>query len=30
MAINVGCQVLGQGFIPTVCQITDADLGQIG
>ena len=30
MAINVGCKFRGRGSIPCVCQITDADLGQVG
>ena len=30
MAINVGCEFCGRGSIPSVCQITDADLGQVG
>ena len=27
MAINVGCELRGRGSIPSVCQITDAELG---
>ena len=30
MAINVECEFRGQDSIPSVCQITDADLGQVG
>ena len=30
MAINVGCEFRGRSSIPSVCQITDADLGQVG
>ena len=30
MAINVGCEFRDRGSIPSVCQITDADLGQVG
>ena len=30
MAINVGCKFRDRGSIPSVCQITDADLGQVG
>ena len=30
MAINVGCEFRGRGSIPSVCQITDADFGQVG
>ena len=30
MAINVRCEFRGRGSIPSVCQITDADLGQVG
>ena len=29
MAINVGCEFRDRGSIPSVCQITDADLGQV-
>ena len=29
VAINVGCEFRGRGSIPSVCQITDADLGQV-
>ena len=27
---NVGCEFRDPGSIPSVCQITDADLGQVG
>ena len=30
MVINVGCEFRDQGSILSVCQITDADLGQAG
>ena len=30
MAINEGCKFRDQGSIPSVCQITDAKVGQIG
>ena len=29
MAINVGCEFRDRGSIPSVYQITDADLGQV-
>ena len=29
MAINVGCELRDRGSICSVCQITDADLGQV-
>ena len=29
MAINVGCEFHDRGSIPNVCQIADADLGQV-
>ena len=29
-AINVGFEFRDRGSIPSVCQITDADLGQVG
>ena len=29
-AINVGCEFRDRGSIPSVCQIKDADLGQVG
>ena len=28
MAINVGCKIRDRASIPTVCQITDAELGK--
>ena len=28
-AINVECEFRDRGSIPSVCQITDADLGQV-
>ena len=30
LALNVGCEFRGRGSIPSVCQITVADLGQVG
>ena len=30
MAITVGCEFCDRVSIPSVCQITDADLGQVG
>ena len=30
MAINVECEFRDRGSIPSVCQITDADLGKVG
>ena len=30
MVINVECEFRDRGSIPSVCQITDADLGQVG
>ena len=30
MAINVGCEFRDRGSIPIVCQITDAEIGQVG
>ena len=30
MTINMGCEFRSRGSIPSVCQITDADLGQVG
>ena len=30
MAINVRCEFHGQGSIRSMCQITDADFGQVG
>ena len=30
MPINVGCEFLDRGSIPSMCQISDADLGQVG
>ena len=30
MAIDVGCEFRYRGSIPSVCHITDADLGQVG
>ena len=29
-AIDVGCEIRGRGSIPSVCRITDADLGLVG
>ena len=30
IAINVECEFRERGSIPSMCQITDADLGQVG
>ena len=30
MAINVECEFRDRGSIPSMCQITEADLGQVG